>query len=70
MSQYVKVEVESVVRCTDKSALLKVGGKDFWVPWSQLDDSCCEGPVASRFSGPLRVARWVCEVEGIPCSEE
>jgi hypothetical protein len=38
-SRFVHLDVEEVLRVTDKALLLRVDGEDVWIPLSQIDDA-------------------------------
>jgi hypothetical protein len=65
MSEYVVIEEATLVRATDKSLLLDVGGHNFWVRKSLVNGSESDSFENLGDSGVIALAKSVCEIEGV-----
>jgi hypothetical protein len=62
-SYYVHVEVEEIIKETDKAFLVRIDGEDAWLPHSQIADWADYEVGAQNVT--MSVTRWLAEQEGL-----
>ena len=62
-SNYVHLDVDEVLRETDKAFLISLGGEEFWVPKSQIADA--GGYEEGDVDCVMSVTKWFADKQGI-----
>ena len=61
--RYVHLDVEEIVRGTDKALLLRIDGEEVWVPLSQIADS--DDYEVGDMDCTVSVTEWFASKEGL-----
>lgn len=62
MDDYVKIEDVTLVCSTEKAALYRIDGEEYWLPWSCLDEGSVD---KDGETGSIYLAEWLAEREGL-----
>lgn len=60
---YEEIEVVEVKKVTEKACLIDTGDEEIWIPLSVIEENGEE--IEEGYSGPLYIAKWFCDKEGI-----
>ena len=63
MSNYVNIDVDRILKVTDKALLVRIGEEEHWLPLSQIADADDyeEGDVDLTLS----ITEWIAEQKGL-----
>lgn len=67
MSNYVHLDVDEVVKETEKALLLRIGDEELWVPLSQIADAADYS--AGDADCTVSVTKWFADKNGLEGSE-
>lgn len=59
----VEVEVDRVIRTTDKAVLCLIEDEEIWLPWSQIDEGSEIESVGD--SGTIYIPQWLADEKGL-----
>ncbi len=69
MADYVYLEDCDVVRTTEKAALVRHGGEEHWLPFSQMPPGDDERLVPGLTDVTVAITRWLAEQKEIEIDE-
>lgn len=59
---YVTIEIDKIKRATDLAVLAEIGGSEYWIPRSVIEDG---DDLDEGDFGEINVAEWFAQKEGL-----
>ena len=63
MKNMIKIDIDGIIKITDKAILIQIDDDEIWLPKSQVKFS--EDPKNPNLTNVIKVAEWLAEYKGL-----